>query len=76
MLESINKKTSDGKEMSVRIEEISNGFIIIQSINFYDKKEKRHKWLNKKTYSKENPLANTTIEDDFNESNLKDFNEN
>ena len=46
-------------EKTIRVEEITNGFIITEDKNFYDKKGE-YKYETVKVFSKTNPLAEST----------------
>lgn len=59
-------QTMDGKDYSVQIREISNGYIIKQSISYRDEKDNYH-YKTKETYSKTSPLASMKSDNDGDE---------
>ena len=63
---SLSKKM-DGKDYTINIREISNGFVIRQTVNFTDAKGKYH-YKSKETYTKTNPLSNVKSDNDGDES--------
>lgn len=52
---SITNKEKSGKETTVRIEEISNGFLIVKETYNPNAKKDNERWITTKTYSKEKP---------------------
>ena len=77
-LSSMTKQTDDGKELRVEIRQISNGYIVKQSINYRDAKDNYH-YMTKETFMEKDPFMGDSDEDNdkfnFNDVDLKTFKE-
>jgi hypothetical protein len=66
--DSLTKKSKDGKEVRISVEEIENGYLVTQNIEWNDPK-KGWQYKTKKIFSASNPLEfnmeDTTLADSF-----------
>jgi len=68
---SLTTKGKDGKDISWRIEEIENGYIIEKQW-YEEKKNGDTTWMSKKYFSDDNPLDSFKPNMDIIENSLKD----
>ena len=68
---SLTTKSKDGKDISWKIEEISNGYIITKEW-YEETKEEGMNWKTKKYFSDDNPLESFKPNMDIIENSLKD----
>lgn len=69
-VKSLTTKGKDGKDISWRIEEIENGYIVTKE--WYEDSKNGNSWKTKKYFTDENPLESFKPNMDIIENSLKD----